>query len=106
MANRSGMAAVYGALTLDVTRDIVVNDAVVEVDAWVEGTAHVDFPIYAFIPIEGVTAKMRVDVIFTPVEAASGNYAPIAETVDGGVKIFAVEYPDNGFTIPTIIVWK
>lgn len=106
MANRSGMAAVYGALALDVTRDITVNDARVDADAWMEGTAHVDFPLYAVIPIEGVTAKMRVDVIFSPVEAASGNYAPIAETIDGGVKIFAVEYPDNGFTIPTVIIWK
>lgn len=106
MANRSGIAAVHGALPLNMTRDITVNDVVVDVDAWADGTEHIDFPIYAVIPLEGVTAKMRVDVVLAPTDAASGNFAPIAETIDGGVKLFAVEYPDAAITIPTIIVWR
>lgn len=106
MANRSGMAAVYGALTLDVTRDITLNDVVVEVDAWSEGSAHVDFPYQATIPVTGANDKMKVEVVFSALDAATGNYAPIAESIEGGVKIFAINVPEYAITIPTIILWK
>lgn len=106
MANRSGMAAVYGALGLDVTRDIVLTDTVVSADLWTEDSGEVDFPWQAIIPDERVNAKMKLEVILSMEDASGGNYAPVAETVDGGIKICAISPPSTAIIIPTILVWK
>lgn len=106
MANRSGMAAVYGALGVDVTRDIVLTDTVVAANLWTETSGEVDFPWQAIIPDERITAKMKLEVILGMEDASGGNFAPVAETIDGGIKIFAVSPPESAITIPTILIWK
>lgn len=61
------------------------------------------FPYYATISISGVTTDMVPEVIFDINDSMSGIFAPIAETISGGVKIYASEAPENTITIPTII---
>lgn len=106
MANRSGMAAVYGARGLDTTRDITLHDIVITADQWTDISEYDDFPFQYIVPIEGVTTKMTPEITFDVNEVISGNFAPIADTVDGGVRVLAASRPEYTITIPTIIVWK
>lgn len=65
-----------------------------------------DYPYRAAIPLAGVTAEMIPEVIFGLKEATSGYYAPISETYDGGVYLYASDDPAEAFLIPTIICWN
>lgn len=56
------------------------------------------------VALTGVTDQMYAEVIFAPDEALSGNYAPVCQTYNGGVYIYAKV--DTTITIPTIIVFK
>ena len=53
----------------------------------------------------GVTADMLAEVIFAPDNAASGEFAAVNSTYDGGVYIYSASAPSVAITIPTIIVW-
>lgn len=62
---------------------------------------YTDFPYRGSISISGVTADMIPEVTFSPTEALSGNYAPIAQTYAGGVYIYSKV--STSITVPTII---
>lgn len=61
-----------------------------------------DYPCVGEITIEGLTADSIIEVIFGVDQAISGNYAPIAESSDGCIYIYAKT--SEPITIPTIIV--
>lgn len=46
---------------------------------------------------------MYASVCFNMAEAASGNYAPVCETYDGGVYIYSKI--NTTITVPTIIIF-
>ena len=71
---------------------------------WTEVDAHADegFPYRAQIALSGVTANHFPQVVFSIADAQSGQYAPIAETYNGGVYIYASEAIAEGTTIPCI----
>lgn len=56
------------------------------------------------IPITGVTSSMFAMVVFDPTQVASGNYAPVCDTYDGGV--FVYSKVNTSITIPTIAVFR
>lgn len=60
------------------------------------------YPFRAIVPLSGVTASMVPEVIFGLEEAILGAYAPIAETYNGGVYLYATNAPTASFTIPVI----
>ena len=60
------------------------------------------YPFRAIVPLSGVTASMVPEVIFGLEEAILGAYAPIAETYNGGVYLYATNAPAASFTIPVI----
>lgn len=64
-----------------------------------------EYPYRAEVPILGVKATMVPQVFFAEPQAILGMFAPVAETYDGGVYIWATNVPDESFTIPTIICW-
>ena len=66
-------------------------------------TAYTDFPYRAAVACDGVTAKHYAEVSFSPAEAMSGSFAPVAASYDGGVYIYAGEIPAAALTIPTIV---
>lgn len=78
----------------------------VAVSAFTSDSTYVDFPYRAAVALSGVTASMIPEVIFGLVDAASGNYAPGAESYNGGVYIYAADKPSAAITIPTILCWK
>lgn len=85
---------------------IVQNSVSVATSAWVSDTTYTDYPFKASIPIEGCTANHIPEITFALADATSGNFAPIAETYDGGVYIYATEVPPEAMTIPTIKLTK
>ena len=65
-------------------------------------STYTGFDYKATIALTGVTSSMYAEVVFAPAEAMSGDYAPVCETYNGGVYIYAKE--DTAITIPLIIV--
>ena len=65
------------------------------------------FPYFGAIPLTGAMTSMTPEVVFSVADAMSGIFAPVAETYDGGVYIYASELPSvTTITIPTIILWR
>ena len=78
----------------------------VATSAWASNTTYDDYPYRAAVACSGVTADMFAEVVFSPADATSGNFAPVCDTYAGGVYLYAKAVPDAAITIPTIIVWR
>lgn len=75
----------------------------VDVDAWEEDTdVFADYTFKAAIPIGEVTENDFPLVVFSPSDALSGNFCPIAYTFDGYVEIWAKAIPNAAISIPAI----
>lgn len=61
-----------------------------------------DYSYKGTIALAGVTANDFAEVVFGVTQAMSGDYAPICETYDGGVYIYAKS--NSAIVIPTIKV--
>ena len=85
---------------------IVQSSVPVATSAWASDTTYTDYPFRVSIPIDGCTANHIPEVTFALSDATSGNFAPISETYDGGVYIYASEQPSEAMTIPTIKLTK
>ena len=85
---------------------IVQSSVPVATSAWASDTTYTDYPYRASIVIDGCTANHIPEVTFALADATSGNFAPITETYDGGVYIYAIEQPSEAMTIPTIKLTK
>ena len=72
---------------------------------WAGDQTYTNYPYRAAIPLTGVTADMLAEVILAPDDAASGEFAAVNSTYDGGVYIYSASAPSVAITIPTIIVW-
>lgn len=72
--------------------------------AWSSDSTYTDFPNKASITIEGATASMYPEVVYSPTDALSGYYAPVAATDTNSVIIYAKDDGAVAITIPTIIV--
>ena len=89
-----------------ITDKILKTNLSVATSAWVSSTAHEDYPYQATISITGATSSMVPEVNFSFADAVSGNFAPVAQSVTGGIIIYAKEAPTLAITIPTIILWN
>lgn len=74
--------------------------------AWASDTTYTEYPYRASVALPPITAVSFVEIVFSPVDATSGNFAPVCDTYNGGVYIYAKAVPDAAVTIPTIIVWR
>ena len=81
---------------------IVLTDVVVS--TWVADNTYSDYPFRAAISVSGATSNMIPEVIFSPSDASSGNYAPVSVTSTDVVYIYAKEAGAVEITIPTIHV--
>lgn len=82
---------------------LAFTNKAVATSAWASDSTYTDFPYRAAVACEGVTAKHYVEVTFAPADAMSGSFAPVAESYDGGVYLYASEIPEAALTIPTIV---
>lgn len=86
---------------------LTFTDTVVQTGQWASDTTYEDFPFRALIGLsDAVTAAMVPEVIFNAPEAASGIFAPVAQSTGGGIMLYASEQPSAAVTIPTIILWR
>ena len=74
--------------------------------AWASDTTYADYPYRASFALPSITALSFVEIVFSPADATSGNFAPVCDTYAGGVYLYAKAVPDAAITIPTIIVWR
>lgn len=74
------------------------------VSDWVCDSTYADFPYRGSIPCADVTAEMFTEVVFPVEDAMSGEFAPICQSYDGGVYIWATDCKD--ITISTVTAWR
>lgn len=82
------------------------NNTAVAVADFAEDTTYEDYPYKATVPLEGVLESMIPEVVFSLVDATSGLFAPVAESYNGGVYLYASDVPEASVTVPVIICWK
>ena len=82
------------------------NNTSVPASAFVDDSTYDDFGFRAAVALSGVTSTMIPEVVFSLADAVSGIFAPIAESYNGGVYLYASDVPESAITIPVIICWK
>ena len=78
----------------------------VAASAWANDSTYAAYPYAASIACSGVTASYVPEVVFGAVEAASGNFAPVALSGSGTVKIYAATKPTAAITVQSITCIK
>ena len=78
----------------------------VAASAWVSDSTYASYPYAASIACPGVTASHVPEVVFGATEAASGNFAPVALSGSGTVKIYAATKPTAAITVQSITCIK
>ena len=78
----------------------------VAASAWASDSTYAAYPYAASIACSGVTASYVPEVVFGAVEAASGNFAPVALSGSGTVKIYAAKKPTAAITVQSITCIK
>ncbi len=74
--------------------------------AFVSDTTYTDYPYKATLEIDEITSDNVVSITFSLNDATSGNFAPICESDEGCVYIYAKVIPKSDITIPLIEVIK
>lgn len=82
------------------------RDVSVSKGDFVSDTTYQDFPYRASVALRGVIESMIPEVVLSVDDALSGNFAPVSESYNGGVYLYAGYPPDADITIPTIILWR
>jgi hypothetical protein len=82
------------------------NNVTVPAANFVADTTYEDYPFRADVVLEGVLESMIPEVVFCLLDATSGLFAPVAETYNGGVYLYASDLPEGNVTVPVIICWK
>ena len=80
----------------------------VATSAWAADTTYSaqGYGFRASVPLSGVTASHIPDVTFAMADAVSGNLAPLADTYDGGLYIYAKEQPTATVNIASVVCTK
>ena len=78
----------------------------VAASAWVSDSTYAAYPYAVSIACPGVTASHVPEVVFGATEAASGNFAPVALSGSGTVKIYAATKPTAAITVQSITCIK
>lgn len=91
-----------GDISLTMLQETDVN---VDIASWVDSSANENYLYQAKVNISDATANMLPEVCFSFADAISGNFAPVAESVAGGVIIYAKEKPTAAISIATITLW-
>ena len=84
----------------------IFTNVSVAASAWASDSTYGAYPFAATITAAGVTASHVPEVNYGATEAASGDFAPVASTGSGTVKIYAAAKPTAAITIPSIICIK
>ena len=84
----------------------ILSGVSVAASAWVSDSTYAAYPYAASIACSGVTASHVPEVVLGATEAASGNFAPVALSGSGTVKIYATTKPTAAITVQSITCIK
>lgn len=103
MSDVSGLEAALGGKQ---PKKLLRAGAAVAASDWTDDAQgrYADYPKTALIAVEGAQESMLPEVIFSVADALSGNFAPAAVSVGGGVRIYAKEVPEGSVTV-TAVLW-
>ena len=87
-------------------KKLTFTNTVIPAVAFTADETYADYPLRAAVALDGVIASMIPEVIFALPDAVSGNFAPVAESYNGGVYLYAAEIPEADVTVPTILCWR
>lgn len=87
-------------------RKLQFSNVSVSKGSFVADTTYQDFPYRAGVALSGAIESMIPEVVLSVDDALSGNFAPVSESYNGGVYLYAGSPPDADITIPTIILWR
>ena len=76
-------------------KKVVFNNIRVATSSFVSDLTYNDYPYRASIALTNVIGSMYPQITFNLIDAISGIYAPIAETYNGGVYIYATQIPNT-----------
>lgn len=82
------------------------NNTTVRATSFVNTGTYEDYPFRASVALEGAISSMIPEVVFGLVDATSGNFAPVVESYNGGVYLYASDIPETDITIPVILMWR
>lgn len=80
----------------------IITDKTVAIADWASDATYTAYPYKATITDSRVTASTYCEVVFNLTDATSGYFAPICNSVAGGIEIWASSIPLAAITIPTI----
>lgn len=78
----------------------------ISTSTWTADTTYTDYPYKTNITCSGVDSTYSSQVIFGCEDATGGNFAPINDTTENTVTVYAKEIPENNVVIPLIISRK
>ena len=104
-APEGGVTSVNDQTGAVVTR-LIFSDVSIEASAFIEQSTPTvsGYPWAASKALTGVTVDMLPVVVFGARDAASGNFAPVADTYSGGIYIYARRKPTANVSIPTCVL--
>ena len=86
-------------------KKLLFSNVSISAASFVSDVTYAEYGYRAQIALTGVTASMVPEVIFGLDDAVSGIFAPIVESISGGIYLYASEQPSDSTTVPTIIAW-
>ena len=87
-------------------KKLMFTNTTVAAASFLADATYTDYPYRAAVALTGVISGMVPEVIFGLEDAVSGVFAPVAETYNGGIYLYANGVPSAAITIPTIICWR
>ena len=85
--------------------NLTFTNTTVPSSAFSSDATYTDYPYRASVALSQVTSVLIPEVIFSVTDAVSGVFAPVGESYDGGIYLYANEIPEDTIIIPTIICW-
>lgn len=93
---------VKGGYSESNTKTLLFENTIVAISDWNDNTEYSEYPYKASIACEGVTENHSPEVVFSMNDATSGNFAPICDSAQNVVYIWAIKKPESEITIPII----
>lgn len=94
------------ALNVKQTKRLLFKNVNVIRSSWKADSTYTSYGYVTSVKLTGVTANHFVEVVLSNDDAVSGQFGPVVDSYDGGVKIYAADIPLKQITIPTIIAWE
>ena len=101
------LQTLYGNIKEDILKaspTIKEEDIEISENLFVSDDTYEEYPYCAKIELEGATSDLFPNVNFKIKDALSGNYAPVADSGQGYITIYAKEIPTQSLIISSVVL--